>query len=134
MGVFEWTSFGACGYGARFGSVIFDPPSNRVISALPDRHGYLQRDVGWSVNPGLFGLSAKMQFSRRGNATIAGQPWSDWSVFKRHRRGWNGVRDRRWRNSKGYTRKANARIDRGNSCAFMGLLSPAYSRRPRLTP
>ncbi len=63
------------------GSVIFDPPSNRVISVLPQRHGYLQRGVGGLVNPGLFGLNAKMQFSRQGNATIAGHPCTDWSVL-----------------------------------------------------
>jgi hypothetical protein len=60
-------------------SLIFDPPADRVITVLPARRGYLQRDVGNLVNPGAF-LNAKMTFTRQGKATIAGQTCTDWRV------------------------------------------------------
>jgi hypothetical protein len=64
---------------AAFASLIFDPPANRVTTVLPERHGYLQRDVGKLVNPGT-PLNDKMAFTREGSATIAGVPCTDWRV------------------------------------------------------
>jgi|ERR1700722_1345155 len=62
-----------------FGSLIFDPPADRVTTLLPERHGYLQRDVGKLYNPGIM-LSEKMNFTRQGSSTIAGVQCTDWSV------------------------------------------------------
>jgi hypothetical protein len=61
------------------GSLIFDPPADRVITTLPERHGYLQRDVGKLFNPGIM-LNDKMSFTRQGSATIAGLQCTDWGV------------------------------------------------------
>jgi hypothetical protein len=62
-----------------FASLIFDPPANRVITLLPERQGYLQRDVGKLVNPGS-PLTDKMNFTRQTSVTIAGLQCVDWSV------------------------------------------------------
>ena len=62
-----------------FASLIFDPPANRVITLLPERQGYLQRDIGKLVNPGT-PLTDKMEFMPRGSETIAGLQCTDWSV------------------------------------------------------
>jgi hypothetical protein len=62
-----------------FGSLIFDPPANRVITLLPEQQGYLQRDVGKLFNPGIM-LSDKMTFTLQGEATIAGVQCTDWGV------------------------------------------------------
>ena len=61
------------------GSLIFDPPANRVITLLPDQKGYLQRDVGKLVNPGT-PLNDKMEFTRQGNDVIAGLRCPDWDL------------------------------------------------------
>ena len=62
-----------------FTSLLFDPPADRVITLVPERHGYWQRDVGKLPNPGTF-LNDKMNFTRIGTATIADTPCTDWQV------------------------------------------------------
>lgn len=62
-----------------FGSLIFDPPDDRVITLLPERHGYLQRDVGKLYNPGIM-LTERMNFTRQGGTTVAGVQCTDWTV------------------------------------------------------
>jgi hypothetical protein len=63
-----------------FGSLIFDPPADRVITVVPERQGYVERDVGKLPSPGSF-LNAKMNFTRQGKAMIAGMQCTDWHVF-----------------------------------------------------
>jgi hypothetical protein len=63
-----------------FASLIYDPPSDRVITVLPERRGYLQRDVGGLPSPGSF-LNARMNFTHEGTATIAGIECTDWRVL-----------------------------------------------------
>lgn len=62
-----------------FASLLFDPPSDRVMTLLPERHGYLERDVDHLPNPGAF-LSDKMTFAQLGKATIADVACTDWHV------------------------------------------------------
>ena len=63
-----------------FGSLLFDPPADRVITLVPDKLGYLERDVGKLLRPGMF-LNASMHFIRQGSATIAGVQCTDWRVL-----------------------------------------------------
>ena len=65
---------------AAFASLIYDPPSDRVTTLLPERRGYLQRDVGKLPSPGSF-LNARMNFTREGTATIADNQCTDWHVY-----------------------------------------------------
>jgi hypothetical protein len=62
-----------------FGSLIYDPPADRVTTLLPERRGYVQRDIGNLPSPGAF-LNAKMSFAGLGKATVAGMPCTDWRV------------------------------------------------------
>jgi hypothetical protein len=62
-----------------FASMLFDPPNNRVTMVLPERRGYLQREIRNVTNPGAF-LNGMMKFIRLGSATIAGMNCTDWRI------------------------------------------------------
>lgn len=62
-----------------FLSVIYDPPSDRITTVLPETRGYMQRDVGTLPSPAAF-LNSSMTFTRIGKAMIAGLSCTDWRV------------------------------------------------------
>jgi hypothetical protein len=62
-----------------FAWLIYDPPSDRITTVLPERRGYVQRDIANLPSPGAF-INAKMEFARLGEATIAGLQCTDWRV------------------------------------------------------
>jgi hypothetical protein len=63
-----------------FASLIYDPTINRITTVLPERQGYVQRDVGNLPSPGAF-LNAGMTFARLGTVKIAGLECRDWRVL-----------------------------------------------------
>jgi hypothetical protein len=63
-----------------FAWLIFDPPHNRVLTVLPEKQGYLERDTAGLFNPGRF-LNERMNLTRQGTATIVGFACTDWRVF-----------------------------------------------------
>ncbi len=62
-----------------FAALIYDPPSDRITTVLPEKHGYMMRDVANLPSPGSF-LNAKMSFTRGSPETVAGLPCTDWKV------------------------------------------------------
>ncbi len=64
-----------------FGALIYDPTTDRITTILPERQGFVQRDVGKLPSPAAF-LNSDMKFTRKGTATVAGLPCTDWRVLK----------------------------------------------------
>lgn len=75
-----------------FGSLIFDQPRNRVITLLPERAAYLQRDAAGLANPGQL-LSPAMHYVRHGTEQLAGLTCTDWTVTTGERSGTACVTD-----------------------------------------
>ncbi len=62
-----------------FAWLIYDPTIDRITTVLPERHGYVMRDVGKLPSPGSF-LRPDMKYSRGGTETVAGLGCTDWQV------------------------------------------------------
>lgn len=71
--------YSSAGSAEPFGSLIFDKPRNRVITLIPARKAYLQRDAVGLANPGLM-LSPNLQYTRAGTEQFAGLSCTDWTV------------------------------------------------------
>lgn len=62
-----------------FASLIYDPTIDRITTVLPERRGYVMRDVGKLPSPGSF-VRPGMSYTRGGTETVAGLSCTDWRV------------------------------------------------------
>jgi len=62
-----------------FAWVIYDPTIDRITTVLPERRGYVMRDVGNLPSPGSF-LHPGMSYTRAGTETVAGVSCTDWQI------------------------------------------------------
>ena len=62
------------------GYALVDRPNNRMFLVMDSQKAYMEMDSTESGGPQQFMLNPSMQFTRKGAATVAGQPCTVWSV------------------------------------------------------